>query len=125
MALYYYQVMVTVLDITNRKNKSHMGLWRSTLLVLKYTLASVTAYFASHIDLVSRYVWVPMWVRGAHRTELDNRQTGWQRLNPFSDIHSVTPPVEAEVRWFEAWSMSDLKVNQTAVTAQQETQSGQ
>lgn len=89
------------------------------LLASYYLLASVAAWSASCIGLVSRYVWVPMWVREAPKTELDNRQTTWQRLNPFSDTQSVSPPVEVEVRWSEAWSMSDLEANQTAVAAQQ------
>lgn len=91
-------------------------------MVLRYLLASVTACFASGIGLVSRYVWVPMWVKEAPKSEQVNRQTTWQRLNPFSDIQSVPAPVEVEVRWFEAWSMSDLKANQSAVAAQQEIQ---
>lgn len=62
----------------------------------------------------SRYVWLPMWVRGAPQAEQDNRHNTWERLNPFTAAQSL-PPVEVEVRWFDAWSMSDLTPNQTVL----------
>lgn len=65
----------------------------------------------------SRYVWLPMWVKEAPKIGLDNKQTSWQRLNPFPTAETVIPPLEVEVRWFEAWSMNDLTANYTAAVA--------
>lgn len=69
---------------------------------------------SSSMPACPRYVWLPMWVRGAPQAEQDNRHNTWERLNPFTAAQSL-PPVEVEVRWFDAWSMSDLTPNQTVL----------
>ncbi|KAL0053810.1 hypothetical protein WJX82_011147 [Trebouxia sp. C0006] len=61
----------------------------------------------------SRYVWLPMWVDDNPEAQHDAKVSAWTRLNPFSSTHTIAP-VEVEVRWYDAWSMSHLSMNQTS-----------
>ncbi|DBB06836.1 TPA: hypothetical protein ACH3X3_009496 [Trebouxia sp. C0006] len=67
----------------------------------------------------SRYVWLPMWVDDNPEAQHDAKVSAWTRLNPFSSTHTIAP-VEVEVRWYDAWSMSHLSMNQTSRQVQQQ-----
>jgi len=66
-----------------------------------------------------RYVWLPMWVDDNPDAQHDAEVSAWTRLNPFSSAHTIAP-VEVEVHWYDAWSMSHLSMNHTSRQAQQQ-----
>ena len=54
-----------------------------------------------------------MWVTDNPEAAQDVKLSTWQKLNPFAAAQ-VIAPVEVEVHWYDAWSMSHLTVNQTS-----------
>lgn len=66
-----------------------------------------------------RYVWLPMWVEDNSAAQQDTKVSAWSRLNPFASARTI-PPVEVEVHWYDAWSMSHLSMNQTSRQTQQQ-----
>ena len=60
-----------------------------------------------------------MWVDDNPDAKHDAEVSAWTRLNPFSSAHTIAP-VEVEVHWYDAWSMSHLSMNHTSRQAQQQ-----
>ncbi len=60
-----------------------------------------------------------MWVEDDPEAQQDVKPTAWQRLNPFATARAIAP-VQVEVHWYDAWSMSHLNMNQTSRQLQQQ-----
>ena len=94
--------------------KLHMlhSTWRYVLTDMHFSCLTLTQHGR-------RYVWLPMWVDDNPDAQHDVEVSAWTRLNPFSLAHTIAP-VEVEVHWYDAWSMSHLSMNQTSRQTQQQ-----